>query len=163
MKKNSFTKWTNRSLARIFEGKRVTVNTLRHSYISNLDFNAKTPGDLMRSAKMMGHSVNQQQLYRRLPDPEDSEKREDSVRTDEEPQKIERKVDRGATDAVEAPAVRKNLGETPRIPKRNEKAAQKEARTRGGIVVERASAIPRDRRAAAPAKWGERGSFVVSL
>jgi hypothetical protein len=68
-KRNSFSKWTNRTLAQIF-GKRVTINTFRHSFISNLDFNSRTPGEIMRSAKMMGHSIGQQQLYRRLPSPE---------------------------------------------------------------------------------------------
>ena len=70
LKRNSFIKWSNRCLEVAFEGRRVTVNTLRHSYISSLDFNTRTPGELMRTSKMMGHSLNMQQMYRRLPDRE---------------------------------------------------------------------------------------------
>ena len=71
LKRNSFIKWSNRCLETAFDGRRVTVNTLRHSYISSLDFNTRTPGELMRTSKMMGHSIGMQQMYRRLPDKED--------------------------------------------------------------------------------------------
>ena len=72
LKRNSFIKWSNRCLETAFEGRRVTVNTLRHSYISSLDFNTRTPGELMRTSKMMGHSMGMQQLYRRIPDSEET-------------------------------------------------------------------------------------------
>jgi integrase len=158
VKKNSFAKWTNRSLESIFEGRRVTINTLRHSYISNLDFNARTPGDLLRSAKMMGHSVNQQQLYRRLPQTEDSEKRDDAVG------KIERKT--GPTKKnVDRVGVEKhdNRETVSSIPNRIQPVhVQPPAPPQRGIVVERISRMPPERQRV-QAKWVERGSFVVNL
>ena len=72
LKRNSFVKWSNRCLETAFGGRRVTVNTLRHSYISSIDFNSRTPGELMRTSRMMGHSMGMQQMYRRLPDKEGS-------------------------------------------------------------------------------------------
>ena len=63
-KRNSYTKYANSILADIF-GKNITVSLLRHSYISNLDFNELSPKDLQRISKNMQHSVGMQQLYRR--------------------------------------------------------------------------------------------------
>ena len=65
---NSFTQYSNRTLKRIF-GKACTVSTMRHSHISNIDFNASTPGDLFRKSKHMAHSIATQQLYRRTVEP----------------------------------------------------------------------------------------------
>lgn len=65
--RNSFVQQTNRVFCRLFGGRRVTVNTLRHSFISGLDFNTKTPGELFRTSKMMAHGISMQQMYRRLP------------------------------------------------------------------------------------------------
>lgn len=63
-KRNSYTKYANSVLAGVF-GKNITVSLLRHSYISNLDFNELTPKDLERISKNMQHSVGMQQMYRR--------------------------------------------------------------------------------------------------
>lgn len=146
-KKNSFVQWTNRSLYNIFEGRKVTVNTLRHSFISNLDFNSKTPGDILRSARMMGHSVNQQQLYRRLPTEEDGDFGK----------KKATKKERHVSPAPEPPR-------RPDIVRRDEerKPSAPVAQRSGGIIVERQG---RDRAETLPRRpnWGERGEFFVSL
>lgn len=67
-KKNSFTKFSNRTLKRLF-GKSFTVSLMRHSHISNIDFNASTPGQLIEKSRNMAHSLTMQQLYRRHIDP----------------------------------------------------------------------------------------------
>lgn len=67
MSKSAYTKWSIRTLERLFDGRRVTVNVLRHSFISGMDYNTKTPGEIIQTSKLMGHSAGQQQLYRRLP------------------------------------------------------------------------------------------------
>ena len=64
----SFNKYVNRTLHEIF-GKRVTINLLRHSFISGLDFNTSTPKQLMDISRHMMHSIGMQQLYRRHVDP----------------------------------------------------------------------------------------------
>lgn len=64
----SFNKYVNRTLEELF-GKRVTINLLRHSFISNLDFNSTTPKRLMEISRNMHHSIGMQQLYRRHVDP----------------------------------------------------------------------------------------------
>lgn len=64
---HTFTIYSNKLLQTIF-GKKVTVTTLRHSFISNIDFNQSTPSQLMRTSRNMAHSLIQQQLYRRRPD-----------------------------------------------------------------------------------------------
>lgn len=66
-KKNSFVKFTNRVLHKIF-GKNFTIRMLRHSFISSLDFNERTPAELIKHSHNMLHSVAQQQLYRRKVD-----------------------------------------------------------------------------------------------
>lgn len=68
-KTNSFTQFSNRTLRRIF-GKNFTVSLMRHSHISNIDFNASTPGELFQTSKNMAHSISMQQLYRRKVEPE---------------------------------------------------------------------------------------------
>jgi hypothetical protein len=65
--RNSYTKWCNRMLYSIFQPKKVTVSTLRHSFISSIDYNRALPGQLFKVAHNMGHSVAQQQMYRRKP------------------------------------------------------------------------------------------------
>lgn len=65
--RNSFTKFSNGVLKRLFKPKIVTVSVLRHSFISSIDFNAATPGSLFRAAKNMAHSIGMQQRYRRNP------------------------------------------------------------------------------------------------
>lgn len=63
-KKNSYVKFANRILEKLFK-KKFTIRMLRHSFISNIDFNEKTPGQLMQHSHNMLHSIAQQQLYRR--------------------------------------------------------------------------------------------------
>ena len=63
-KSNSFTKFSNRVLERLFH-KKCTVSMLRHSFISNIDFNQSTPMQLLQTCRNMGHSLVQQQMYRR--------------------------------------------------------------------------------------------------
>jgi hypothetical protein len=65
---NSFTQFSNRTLKRLF-GKRFTVSLMRHSHISNIDFNASTPGELFQKSRNMAHSIGMQQLYRRKVEP----------------------------------------------------------------------------------------------
>ena len=65
LKRNSFTKFSNRVLERLF-GKKFTVSMMRHSFISEgVDYNESTPGALFETARHMHHSIAQQQLYRR--------------------------------------------------------------------------------------------------
>lgn len=63
--KEVFTCWSNNTLRRMF-GKQMGVSTLRHSFISSLDFNRLSPAALKGIAYAMGHDLRQQQLYRRL-------------------------------------------------------------------------------------------------
>lgn len=63
-KRNSYTRYANNVLEDIFS-KKITVSLLRHSYISNLDFNTLTPKELQRISKNMQHSIGMQQMYRR--------------------------------------------------------------------------------------------------
>jgi hypothetical protein len=74
IKQNSFTQYSNRTLHRIF-GVRITVSILRHSFISNLDFNEELPSSLFQKAKNMGHSIGMQQQYRKRAPREDIEAR----------------------------------------------------------------------------------------
>lgn len=68
VKSNSFTRFSNRVLERLFH-KKFTVSMMRHSYISNINFNESTPSELFEKSKNMAHSIAQQQLYRRkVPD-----------------------------------------------------------------------------------------------
>ena len=62
--KNSFSKFANRKFEKIF-GKKVTISLLRHSFISNINFNESTPNQLLEHARNMHHSLSMQQLYRR--------------------------------------------------------------------------------------------------
>jgi hypothetical protein len=66
---NSFTRHSNRVLKKLF-GKSFSVSLMRHSHISDTDFNASTPRDLIEKSKNMAHSITMQQLYRRKVDPE---------------------------------------------------------------------------------------------
>jgi hypothetical protein len=62
---HSFTVWGERTLATLFGGRRLGFNGLRHSYISNVNFTASSPQQLMTLARDMAHSTYMQQLYRR--------------------------------------------------------------------------------------------------
>jgi len=63
-KSNSYIRFTNRTLERLFH-KPFTIRLLRHSFISNIDFNESTPAELMAHSRNMLHSMSMQQLYRR--------------------------------------------------------------------------------------------------
>lgn len=60
---HSFTSYFDRMLNRIF-GKKVTINTLRHSYINSLDMNKITPLEKEQMAKNLMHSVSTFEKYR---------------------------------------------------------------------------------------------------
>jgi len=62
---HSFTVWGERTLATLFGGRRLGFNGLRHAYISNVNFSASSPQQLMTLARDMAHSTYMQQLYRR--------------------------------------------------------------------------------------------------
>lgn len=172
-KKNSFAKWTNRTLENIFEGRRVTVNTLRHSYISSLDFNTKTPGDILRSAKMMGHSVNQQQLYRRLPSSdEDGTSSADKVRGGGSKMPAGKgKIIERTNESSHGIPMRPPAGDRTKHSNdagalgRTSQAGYMENRQRGGIVVLPASSrkIATERVERPAGKWVERKTFVVNF
>lgn len=63
-KKNSYTRFANRTFERIF-GKKFTISLVRHSFVSSIDFNETTPLQLMQHSKNMMHSISMQQMYRR--------------------------------------------------------------------------------------------------
>lgn len=64
VKRNSFTRYANRTFERLF-GKKFTISLVRHSFVSNLDFNEETPAKLFQHSKNMLHSIGMQQMYRR--------------------------------------------------------------------------------------------------
>lgn len=63
--KTQFRDFSNATLMKLFK-KRMGVSTLRHSFISELDYNRLSPAQLKAIAYAMGHDPRQQQLYRRL-------------------------------------------------------------------------------------------------
>jgi len=68
-RKNSYTRFANRTFERIF-GKKFTISLMRHSFVSSIDFNESTPLELMKHSRNMMHSIGMQQLYRRKVVPE---------------------------------------------------------------------------------------------
>lgn len=60
---HAFTVWAGRTLSRIFNGRHVGPNILRHSFISAVDFNESNAGQLSRLARDMGHSQAMQRKY----------------------------------------------------------------------------------------------------
>lgn len=63
---NGFTVFSNRVLKDVFKNDYVSVSMLRHSFISNQDFNTLTEGDKKDLARQMAHSVSQQGVYRHI-------------------------------------------------------------------------------------------------
>ncbi len=61
---NSFVQWANRTLKRLFNNN-ISLTTLRHVYISRRDLELETKSGTQRKniAKIMGHSLEQQQKY----------------------------------------------------------------------------------------------------
>lgn len=65
---NSYTKYVHDMWARVFAGKKVTFNTLRHSFVNTLDFNGLTPGERDAIARDLMHSERTMQRYKlRIP------------------------------------------------------------------------------------------------
>ena len=60
---HAFTVWAGRTLTRVFNGRHVGPNILRHSFISAVDFNESNAGQLARLARDMGHSQAMQRRY----------------------------------------------------------------------------------------------------
>jgi len=61
-KDNSYTRFANRTLEKVF-GKRFTVSMMRHSFVNTKDFN-DTNG-VFKNAKLLGHSVKEHLLYKK--------------------------------------------------------------------------------------------------
>lgn len=61
---NSFNKWANRELKRLFDNKYISLTTLRHIYISEQKLDGKTRAERDKVAKKMMHSVDTQDKYR---------------------------------------------------------------------------------------------------
>jgi hypothetical protein len=61
---NSFAQWANRTLKKLFNND-MSLTTLRHVYISRRDLELETKSGTQRKkiAKVMGHSLEQQQKY----------------------------------------------------------------------------------------------------
>ena len=66
--RTAFIRHVNDGWKRLF-GKNVSISMIRHSFISNIDFNRTTPAQLMSISKNMLHSLSTQQLYRRTVTP----------------------------------------------------------------------------------------------
>ena len=62
-KENSYNRWVNRTLQKLFK-KALTISLIRHSYINSLDFNKMTIIEKEQIAKDMAHTVNTQDRYR---------------------------------------------------------------------------------------------------
>ena len=62
-KENSYNRWVNRTLKKLFN-KPLTISLIRHSYINSLDFNKLTVIEKENIAKDMAHTVNTQDRYR---------------------------------------------------------------------------------------------------
>ena len=62
-KENSYNRWVNRTLQKLFK-KALTISLIRHSYINSLDFNKMTIIEKEKIAKDMAHTVNTQDRYR---------------------------------------------------------------------------------------------------
>jgi integrase len=64
-KENTFNKWANRILKRLFNKKNITLSMLRHIYISRRDLKLEEKSGLEQQqiAKLMGHSIEQQRKY----------------------------------------------------------------------------------------------------
>jgi hypothetical protein len=69
--RNGFSKWANKELKQIFNLP-ITLTTLRHLYVSTLDFNTTRARDLERIGNSMGHSIAMQKGYQWIvPGPHD--------------------------------------------------------------------------------------------
>ena len=66
--RNGFSKWANKELKQIFKVP-ITLTTLRHLYVSTLDFNTTRAIDLERIGNSMGHSIAMQKGYQWIVSP----------------------------------------------------------------------------------------------
>ena len=73
---NAFTKWAEREMEQVFDGRRPGFNGARHSYISAVDMQRSTAQQLATLARDMGHSTFTQRNYVRRPDTEITSGRE---------------------------------------------------------------------------------------
>lgn len=62
---NSFNRWINRELEKLFE-KKITINMIRHSYINSLDMNKLSIKEKEIIAGNMAHTTGHQDKYRLL-------------------------------------------------------------------------------------------------
>jgi hypothetical protein len=63
-KPNSYTKHFNRMLKNVFKNEKMSINTLRHSFVMSVDFNTLTPAEKELIAKDMMHSPDMFDRYR---------------------------------------------------------------------------------------------------
>jgi hypothetical protein len=64
--RGSFSKWANKVLSTLFKVP-MTLTSLRHMYVSTLDFNNTRAKDLERIGNSMGHSISMQKGYQWIP------------------------------------------------------------------------------------------------
>lgn len=64
-KENTFNKWANKTLKKIFNNESFTLTMFRHIYISRRDLKLETKSGLQQDeiAKQMGHSIDRQKRY----------------------------------------------------------------------------------------------------
>jgi len=60
--RNGFSKWANGRLTELFKVQ-MTLTTLRHLYVSTIDFNKTRGADLEKIGNAMGHSISMQKGY----------------------------------------------------------------------------------------------------
>ena len=60
--RNSFSKWANKTLKELFQHP-VTLTTLRHLFVSTIDFNKTRGSELEKIGNAMGHSIAMQKGY----------------------------------------------------------------------------------------------------
>ena len=63
LNKNDYSKYLKRTFSKYFD-KDITINHLRHNYISEIDFNKTKLEDLEKISKSMGHTLRKQQEYK---------------------------------------------------------------------------------------------------
>ena len=65
----AFQQWASRALAKLFDGRPVTVNSLRHAFVNAMDLPKMSTRKLADVARAMGHTVHTQlKAYRRVDD-----------------------------------------------------------------------------------------------
>jgi hypothetical protein len=65
--RNGFSKWANAKLTELFQVP-MTLTTLRHLYISTIDFNKTRASELEKIGNAMGHSISMQKGYQWIKD-----------------------------------------------------------------------------------------------